>query len=108
MNMAKYILRVFDGRYAGKVVGVSRDITSARKMVYKLLKDFKEYTDIAILDASGESDVRNMRIVASVYPADFRGLIAYHSHTTGKVGKLTPNGAVVSFAWDEKDHIYHD
>lgn len=108
MNMAKYILYVYNGRYTGKVVGTARGITSARKMAYELVNDFEEYKGIDILDASGDSDIRHMRTVASVYPAKFRGIILYSSHATGKIGKLTPNGAVIGFTWDEKDHIYHD
>ena len=108
MNMAKYILYVYNGRYTGKVVGTGRNITSARKMAYELVKDFEEYKGIDILDASKDSDICHMRTVASVYPAKFRGIILYSSHTTDKISKLTPNGAVVGFTRDEKYHLYHD
>lgn len=106
MNMAYYVLYAYDGTFKGRTLGRKDNITSAKKKAYNLVMNTNSSIDI--LDASTTSDIYKMRIVASVHYVPTIGKVAYASHTTGKINQLTSNGAVVGFAWNEKDHVYPD
>lgn len=104
--MANYILYAYDGKFKGRIMGRAGDITSAKKKAYDIVMNHN--TSIDILDASLTSDIYKMRIVASIHYIPTIGKVAYASHTTGKINQLTSNGAVVGFAWNEKDHVYRN
>lgn len=97
--MAKYTLFCYDGPHFGKVMGVANTLTSAKKKAYKLNMDYKDYVDIL---ETGYGDIRTWRTIASIYTLD-TGVTCYASHSTDKVGVLTPNGAVRN--WSDGHYI---